>query len=179
MAPASTKWLGIGTVIHGAFFIYVSDVTLPAALRVADILYAEDFDRSGVVPAWFGPWHFATRHAAVAMLVYLMSGLALVMAGALFIMRGLGARRLLERTLPTATVLCWLLAVALIPLSSMVSGWPSGTPGYDLRRTLIAGTTAAWLECLLLLATIVIVKRMRTPLASGTMRAERATWRTE
>jgi hypothetical protein len=160
--PTSTKrCLGIGTVIQGAFFIGVSVVTLPAALRVAEILYAEDFDRSGVVPPWFGPWYLAMWHPNVATVVFLIIGTALVITGVLFTKRGLGAQRWFERALLSAMTCGVILAVALIPLSNMGSDWVSGTPAYDLRRTLIASTVAVWLELVLLLATMVIVKRIR------------------
>ena len=67
--------------------------------------------------------------------------------------------RLLHRCIP---LICGvILAVALIPLSNMGSDWVSGTPAYDLRRTLIASTVAVWSELVFLLATMVLVKRMR------------------
>ncbi|SRR5260370_4073017 len=155
------RCLGIGAVIQGAFFIGISHLTLPAALRVAEILYAEDFDRSGVVPPWFGPWHFAMWHPNVVALVFLISGAALVIAGLLFTTRGLDAQQGFEWALLSAMICCLILAVALIPVSSMGSDWTGGTPAYDLRRALIASTAAVWLELVLLLATMVIVTRIR------------------
>jgi hypothetical protein len=65
-----------------------------------------------------------------------------------------------ERALLSAMICCLILAVALIPLSSMGSDWTSGTPAYDLRRALIASTAAVWLELVLLLATMVMVTRI-------------------
>lgn len=160
--PTTTKrCLGIGAVFQGAFFIGVSVVTLPAALRVAEILYAEDFDRSGVVPMWFSPWYLAMWHPNVATIVFLILGIGLVMAGVLFTKRGLAARSWLERALLSAMICCLILAVVLIPLSNMGGDWANGTSAYDLRRTVIASTVAVWLELLLLLATVVIVKRIR------------------
>jgi hypothetical protein len=154
------RCLGIGAVLQGAFVIGVSVVTLPAALRVAEVLYAEDFDRSGVVPRWFGPWYLAIWHPYVATVVFLI-GTALVVTGIRFTNRGLGAQVWFERVLLSAMICCLILAVALIPLSNTGSDWASGTPAYDLRRTLIASTVAVWLELVLLLTTMVIVKRTR------------------
>jgi hypothetical protein len=54
-STTTKRCLGIGPVIQGAFVIGISHLTLPAALRVAEILYAEDFDRSGVVPPGLAP----------------------------------------------------------------------------------------------------------------------------
>ena len=159
--PTMKRCLGIGTVLQGTFFIGVSAVTLPAALRVAEILYAEDFDRSGVVPMWFGPWYLAMWHPYIATAIPLILGAALVLTGIRFTNRSLGAQRWFEPALLPAMTCCLMLAVALIPLSNMGSDWASGTPAYDSRRTLIASTVAVWLELVLLVATMVIVKRMR------------------
>jgi len=159
-AATLRKCLGIGAILQGIFFIGVSVVTLPAALRIAEILYAEDFDRSGVVPRWFGPWYLAMRHPHIATVIFLTLGTALVITGIRFTGRGSGALRWFERTLLLAMICCLILAVALIPLSNMGSDWASGTPAYDLRRTLVASTVAVWLELVLLLATMAIVKRM-------------------
>jgi hypothetical protein len=171
--------LGIGTAIQGAIFFCVSDVTLPAAFRVADMLYAEEFDRSGVVPAWFGPWRLASRHSSSVEVIFLMSGVALVIAGVRFAARGLGVQQSLERVLLPALICSSTLAIALIPLSNGGSDWGSGTSAHNLKRTVVASAVAVWLEWVLLLTTIVIVRRMRTPFASGMRRAERATWRIE
>jgi hypothetical protein len=159
-STTTKRCLGIGAVIQGAFVIGISHLTLPAALRVAEILYAEDFDRSGVVPPWFGPWHLAMWHPNVVAFVFLISGTALVIAGVLFTTRGLDAQKWFERALLSAMICCLILAVALIPLSSMGSDWTSGTPAYDLRRALIASTAAVWLELVLLLTTMVMVTRI-------------------
>jgi hypothetical protein len=160
-STTTKRCLGIGAVIQGAFVIGISHVTLPAALRVAEILYAEDFDRSGVVPPWFGPWYLAMLHPNAVALVFLISGTALVIAGVLFTTRGLDAQPWFERAVRSAMICCLILALALTPLSSMGSGWNSGTPAYDLRHNLIASTAAVWLEWVLLLATMVIVTRIR------------------
>jgi hypothetical protein len=156
-----TKYLGIGAVLQGAFVMGLSVVTVPAALHAAEILYAEDFGRSGAVPAWFGPWYLAMWHPYAATVVFLTLGAALVLTGIRFTIRGLDTHRWFVRTLLSAMICCLILALALIPLSNTGTDWPSGTPAYDLRRTLIASTVAAWLELVLLLATIVIVRRTR------------------
>jgi len=161
--PRTTRTvLGIGTIIHGAFLIGVSVVTLPAALRVAEILYAEDFDRAGIVPQWFGPWHLAMSHPNVLPVVFLVVGAALVVAGVLFTKGGgLRAHQWLEGALLSAMACCLILAVALTPLSNMGGDWTRGVPAYDLSRTVIASTVAVWVDLVLLVATAVIVKRTR------------------
>ena len=159
------KCLGIGAVIQGAFFIGVSLVTLPTAFRVAEILYAEDFDRSGVIPTWFGPWHLAMWHPYFVTAVFLMLGAALAIAGSMFSSRGLGPQRWFERVLVFAMICCLILALALIPLSAMVSDWAKEMPAYQLRQTLLASTAAVWLELVVLLVTIVIFKRIGRPVA--------------
>jgi len=160
--PRTTRSvLGIWTMIQGAFWIGVSIVTLPAAFRMADILHAEDFDRAGIVPRWFGPWHFATSHPNVVTLGLLALGAALVAIGVFFTIGGGGrVHRWFEWAVLFAVVCSLILAAALTPLATMGRDWPRGVPAYDVRRTVIVSTVAVWVDLVFLIATMAIVKRI-------------------
>jgi hypothetical protein len=161
MSNGAKRWLGIAAVVQGALLVYISEVATGAALRVAEILYAEGFDRAAIVPEWFGVWSLVMRHRDFLALVYLISGAPLVIAGLFFLRRGLDAQPWFERALLLGIVCCLIVGVALIPLRDAGSEWIRGTPGYDVRREVVGSTAAVWLECVMLLATFVIVRRMR------------------
>jgi hypothetical protein len=153
------KLVGIGTAMQGALLIGVSLVAIPAALRVAEILYAEDFDRAGSVPLWFGPWYLAMWYPGTTAMIFFILGALLVIAGFVFAKQN-PAVRSLKMALILAMLFCLGLALALIPLSNMGADWTNGTPAYDLRYIVVASTVVIWLELLALVATLAAVKRM-------------------
>ena len=155
------RYLGVGAAIAGGILVPTYVVTFRNATRVAEILYAEDFDRMGWEPAWFGPWRFAMQHQAVGMGVLSAAGLAVVLAGALCLSGVSGSARWLERACWAAAICSFLLVTALIPLHAAGSGWPAGTPADHLRHLLVGNIGAGGLETLLLLGTIVVVRRAR------------------
>lgn len=153
---------GLGSVLQGILLLGIGYVTLGpfgAAVRAAEILYAEDFDRSGVVPAWFGPWYVAMRHSEVVAATFALAGMALIVAGALVMSRPAGARRWLLGTCWGALVCGSVLAIALVPLSIASGDWPPASPAAHVRRTVVATTGAAWLAVAWLLATVVVLRR--------------------
>jgi hypothetical protein len=165
------RLVGIGTAIQGAVLAAVSLEAIPAALRIAEILYAEDFDRAGIVPLWFGPWYLAMWYPSTTATIFFISGAALGIAGFRFAKQNLAVRSL-EVALLWAMLFCAGLALALIPLSTMGTDWVSGTRAYDLRFTVIASTVVIWLEVLALLATLVTAKRMRDQFVGRTNTSE-------
>jgi hypothetical protein len=155
----SDNFLGLWAAIHGAIFIFVSIVTFSRALRVAEILYAEDFDRSRVVPIWFGPWRIAMFNSCFATSVFLLSGVLLVVGGFVFMRQGPAAQRWLDRSLMLVLLCCFLFAVMLVVLSSASSNRGVGTPAFGFREELISNTFAVWFELAILLATVFVAKR--------------------
>src|SRR5262245_63265418 len=107
------------------------------------------------------PWHFATRYWFVSTAAFFLSGLALVLTGSFLAGGSRGPTRWFEGACWTP-VICWLsLAVALIPLYLAGDGWPSESPAGHLRRRLLTGLCAVWLESLTLLGTVTVVVRGR------------------
>lgn len=127
---------------------------LPSALHMAEILYAEDFDKAGFVPAWFAPWHLAMQHPHVTKIILLIIGIALIVGGRNLAKQQIVTKRWLSRTCWIAVICCILLASALIPLATMGGNWPIGTPAYDVRHKVIWSIGFAWLEVIFLLGTI-------------------------
>lgn len=154
-------YLGIWTVIQGGTFMGVSAVTLHAALQVAEILYAEDFDSSEGVPSWFGIWRLAMLHPYLTTGAFLLMGALLVAVGFLFAKRSSSAKRWLEWLLILAATCIFMLSVALMPLSNMGKDWGIGTLAHDLRLTLLWNTFAAWFEFATLLASVAIARQLR------------------
>src|SRR5262245_36414473 len=92
MTVKTRRRIGIGTAIQGAVLAAVSLQAVPAALRIAEILYAEDFDRAGFVPWWFQPWHLAMWHPGTTVAILFVSSAALGMTGIGFARQTLSAR---------------------------------------------------------------------------------------
>jgi hypothetical protein len=166
--PRTTKrYLGFAMAIQGALLVGVSVVGLPAALRMAEILYAEDFDRSGVVPAWFAPWLVAMSHPTTAIFIVFVLGLAIVIAGVMLNKRAMPATYWLEGTMLSTLAVCLVAALALIPLANMGGDWPLKSPAYEVRRTVIASAATMGLQSLLLIATVFAIRRIRRQAANG------------
>lgn len=154
----TTICVGVGAVIQGAILIVMSFVTFGRAVNAAEILYAEDFDRLGLEPVWFGPWHFAMRQPGLGTAVLFLAGIALVLTGAQVVSGLIGAIRWLEWTCWAAAICSLALAVALIPLYAAGSEWPAETPAGHLRRMLGTSIGVACLEVLTLLWTVIAIR---------------------
>lgn len=151
---------GIWAAIQGGILMGVSGVALHAALPVAEIAYAEDFDTPEGAPSWFGIWRLAMLHPYLTTSVFSLTGALLVAVGLLFAKRGQPAQRALDWSLTLAATCIGMLLIALIPLSNIGRNWGVGTLARDLRYTLVWGSFAAWFELATLLASIAIARRL-------------------
>ena len=165
------KLVGIGTAIQGAVLAVVSLKAIPTALDIAAILYAEDFDKAGIVPEWFLPWYFTMWYPSTTATALFLFGAALGIVGFRFAKQNLAARWL-KLALLAAIMVSVGIALALTPLANMGGDWANGTRAYDLRRMVIASTVVVWLETLALLVTLVTVTRMGERLVGHTNTSE-------
>jgi len=154
-------FLGLGALAQGVFLMAIPATTLGDAFQAADILYAEDFDRIGQVPAWFASWHCATRHELVIETGFFLSGLALALTASPLAAGFRWPPRWFEGACWTALFCSLSLAVGLTPLYFAGDGWPLESPAGQLRRRLLTSLGAVCLETLTLVVTITVAKAMR------------------
>ncbi len=132
----------------------VSVLSLHAALRVLEILYAGDVDPRSGAPRWVAPWSLALRcpEAAVITVLIVFAVVAVViLVGGRTAVRPAELHRALRRTLWCAAVFYVLYAAVLLELLHTSADWPIGTPAQNARRLLLLSAAALWIGIALLL----------------------------
>ena len=160
---SNLRVLGALAVIQGIVLVAMSALTFGTADRAAEILYAEDFDRAGHVPAWFGPWHFEMYNPGAGPAILCALGLGVIVAGVWCWDGTAGAARWLERACWAASIGTVLLVAMLVPLHAAGRDWPAGTPADHVRRQLLVRIAVGAVVAVSLLPTLVAARRARAP----------------
>lgn len=156
---------GALSIVQGIVLVLSTFWVLDPCLTMAQLLYAEDFDKLGSTPNWFWPWKFSMKYSSLIELSFIVIGATLIAFGVTQIKSNKALTKGFWATSTVALLLCLSIATAIIPLNaaSMTSSltWGIEAPAFYSLHALNFAKYTAWFNVLLSLLIFAYQNRKR------------------
>lgn len=140
LSCASTAGLAF---VQGALLITAPWWLTGPAIKANELLYAEEFDRSGFAPAWCKLWLHVGSSSLLAEFILLSLGLAFITASVLIVRRLLLPGKAFFVAVAASAVLSVSATAMLLPLHQAIahssSSWPPDAPAFSMAESLAIG----------------------------------------